>query len=158
MAEGVGILPRREKRTHSSRAEVGFETEGPSSLLQKGKEESRQVVCEFPILWIEGSLTDRPGHIKKGNSLAHLHFCHPLSWAMASLWPVSPAFGGIARQKHRPIEFRISNCGFRILGFLFQSAFRNRPFAIPEARPVRGMEAASWFFAPNALAPGPGTA
>jgi hypothetical protein len=53
---------------------VELETEGPSSLLQKGKEESRRVVVEFPDLLNDGSLTDRQWHIKKGNprrSFAH---------------------------------------------------------------------------------------
>jgi len=37
---------------------------------------------------------------------------------------------GLVRKKHRPFQFRISNCGFRILGLSFsiripQSTFRN---------------------------------
>jgi hypothetical protein len=30
-----------------------------------------------------------------------IHFLDSLSWAKASLWPGSPAWGGIARKKHR---------------------------------------------------------
>jgi hypothetical protein len=33
--------------------------------------------------------------------LAYLHSCDSFSCQKASLWPGSPAFGGIARKKHR---------------------------------------------------------
>jgi hypothetical protein len=54
----------------------------------------------------------------KENSPYLPHSCSILFCEKASLWPGGKS---IARRKHRPIEFRISD----LLGFLFQPAFRN---------------------------------
>jgi hypothetical protein len=55
---------------------------------------------------------------------------------MLGLWP-----GGkeLLDKKHRPIQFRISNCGFRILGFSFsiripQSTIRNSGERFPHSQ------------------------
>jgi len=109
------------------------------------------------------------------------HFCDSFSNGKESLWPGSPAFGGIAWKKHRPSYFglRISDFGF--FGFSFsiripQSAFRNLeagPWAIHRIAPTRiqpedvvlalfppgprnGM--CLMIFLPNSLASGPGKA
>jgi hypothetical protein len=62
--------------------------------------------------------------------LAPPHFCDSFSNGKESLWPGSPAFGGIAWKKHRPSYFglRISDFGFFV--FLYQFAFRNLQSAI----------------------------
>jgi len=60
------------------------------------------------------------------------------------LWPGSK---GLARKKHRPINFglRISDFGF--IGFLFQSAFRNRHSAIWMPAQSRTRKVPHGFFA-----------
>jgi hypothetical protein len=46
-------------------------------------------------------------------------------------------------KKHRPIEFRISNCGFRILEFSFSIRIPHSTFRISIARLGHEMDAAS---------------
>jgi len=70
------------------------------------------------------------------------------------LWPGSPAFGGIARKKHRPsyFGFRIADFEFFWFSFSFripQSTFRNL-----DARPAQEMMRALWFLRATPLLPG----
>ena len=62
------------------------------------------------FIWMDSFSLERKGYtIYTGNrlpvnflvALAQLHFCHWLFCEKVSLWPGSPAFAGIAREKHR---------------------------------------------------------
>jgi hypothetical protein len=73
---------------------------------------------------------------------------------MPRLWP-----GGkeLLDKKHRPIEFWISNCGFRIFCFFYFNP--HSAIYIPQfQRPARSMNGSCLMvFAQKLLAPGPGT-
>ncbi len=95
-----------------------------------------------------GKIPPAPLLQRGGNVCGGLTFLGSLGCSLGSrLWRDSG-------QKAWPFPFRISNCGFRILGFSFpiripQSTFRNSG-----ARPVHEMETALWFLRPRLLPPG----
>jgi hypothetical protein len=61
---------------------------------------------------------------------------------------------GLVRKKHRPFEFRILNCGFRILGFSFSIRIPQSTFRNSGARPGHEIKDASWFLRARPLTPG----
>ena len=62
------------------------------------------------------------------NDPSHLHSHDSLFCSETSLWPGSPAFGGIARKKHRPSYFGLQIFDFGFFGLSF--SIRNRHSAI----------------------------
>jgi len=76
-------------------------------------------------------------------------------WQAGNAWVVARGQGP-SGQKASAFPFRISNCGFRILGFSFSIRIAQSTFLNFEARPIHEMEAAM-VFAQKAIAPDPGT-
>jgi hypothetical protein len=96
-----------------------------------------KIVSNFPSFLKSYGLIDIP-YYQKGNrqvktliSLAHLHFEESFFCFQPSLWPGSPAFGGIARKKHRRAKNSIRRSCLASAGW-------GGPIGRPAGRPYIG--------------------